>query len=205
MVQGQGGSSLIELLVAMPIAVVLLGLIVSALGQAGLDQQDVERRTEALNGAQLGLEEMTRELRQATWVYFRSSSVVDLNVRVRPTPSAEGTFRLVRWDCSGDTCVRSEGAPTPYPPPSAPAFATARDAIGEAPSVGERQGQVIGHDVFTPTEVNPDTGVVSTNFVTPDAVQVRLRIAVKRHEDGVVELNDGVSLRNRTTFAGTSG
>ena len=116
LIQGQGGSTLIELLVAMPIAIVLLGLVVQSLGQAGHDQQDIERRTEMLTDAQIGLERMTRELRQATWVYFRSSSVVDINVRgARRAPARDGVYRLVRYDCSGDICLRSEGAPVDLP------------------------------------------------------------------------------------------
>src|SRR5215210_4614037 len=97
LVQGQGGSTLIELLVAMPIAIVLLGLVVQSLGTAGRDQQDIERRTEALTNGNLGLERMTRELPQADWVYFRSSSVVDLSGPVRATPTSTSVKRLVRY------------------------------------------------------------------------------------------------------------
>jgi len=208
MVQGQGGLTVIELLIAATISIALLGMVVTALYRSSVDQQDIERRTEALNQAQVGLERMTRELRQASWVYFRSSSVVDLNARVRPSPSANAVDRLVRWDCSGNVCKRYEGNAVVYPPPSAPTFTSSQEVIGEEPTIGgeanlgERQGQVIGHDVFSPTHVDPDTGTVSSSFTEPDFVQIRLRIAVKNHTDGVIELNDGVSLRNATNFAG---
>jgi type II secretory pathway pseudopilin PulG len=208
MVQGQGGLTVVELLIALSISIVLLGMVVTALYRSSLDQQDIERRSEALNQGQLGLERMTRELRQATWVYFRSSAVVDLNVRVRATPTADGVERLVRWDCSGNVCKRFEGNAVVYPPPSTPQFASVQEVIGEEPTVdgevnvGERQGQVIGRDVFAPTHVNPETGAITPSFTKPDFVHIRLLIAVKNHEDGVVELNDGVSLRNATTFSG---
>ena len=187
----------------MPIAVLLLGVVVQALGQAGLDQQDVERRTTSLDDGQIGLERMTRELRQATWLYFRSSSVVDLNVRVRVSSTATSSPRLVRWDCSGDTCIRSEGPPVTYPPPSVPVFTQEQTVIGnEATDVGGREGQIIGHDVFRPMRIDPATGTRTADYLEPDFVAVRLRLADKTHPTGILELQDGVNLRNRTTFAG---
>jgi type II secretory pathway pseudopilin PulG len=210
MVQGQGGSTLIELLVAMPIAMVLLAAVIQSLGTAGRDQQDIERRTEALTNGQIGLERMTREFRQATWLYFRSSSVVDLNVRVRAAASSHGVYRLVRYDCSGDTCQRSEGAPVAYPPPSTPSFSTTSTAIGDpSGTVGNLNGQVVSHDIFFPSHIDPATGVDSPNFLKPDFVRVRLQIAfadrpqsTRRSVDKPIVLEDGVSLRNATTFAG---
>jgi hypothetical protein len=187
----------------MPIAVVLLGVVIQSLGQASRDQQDVERRSVSLDDGQIGLERMTDDLRQATWLYFRSSSVVDLNVRVRSSPTATSTPRLVRWDCSGDTCVRSEGPPVTYPPPAVPTFSQTQTLIGtEATDVGGRQGQIIGHDVFRPMKIDPSTGARTTDYLTPDFVAVRLRLADRTHPAGMLELQDGVNLRNRTTFAG---
>src|SRR3954451_11519440 len=106
LIQGQGGSTLLELLVAMPIAVMLVGLSVQALGIAGTSQQDIERRTEAVTQAQIGLERMTRELRSARWVYVRNSSVVDIDAMVRRNASSQSVERLVRYDCSDVDCVR---------------------------------------------------------------------------------------------------
>jgi hypothetical protein len=187
----------------MPIAVLLLGVVIQSLGQASTDQQDIERRSIALDDGQIGLERMTRELRQATWLYFRSSSVVDLNVRVRSGPTATSTARLVRWDCSGDTCVRSEGPPVTYPPPAAPTFSSQQTLIGTpASDVGGRGGQIIGHDVFRPMRIDPSTGARTTDYLSPDFVAVRVRLADRSHASGMLELQDGVNLRNRTTFAG---
>lgn len=202
MIRGQGGSTLIELLVAMPIAIVLLGLVVQALGNAGISQQDIERRSEALTQGQLKLESMTREIRAADWVYFRSSSVVDIDARVRATATSSSVHRLVRYDCSGEVCTRSEGAPTSFPPPAAPAFASTRVVLGDpAADVRGRGGQITGHDIFAPTRLDSATGKATPDFVTPDFVFVRLQLAVKRRKAPIV-LEDGVSLRNRSTFAG---
>lgn len=199
-VQGQGGFTLIELLVAMPIAILLLGVVIEALGQASRDQQDIEYRTESLNNAEVGLERMTREIRQATWLFFWSSSVVDINVRVRASATAEGEYRLVRYDCSTDACVRSEGPAMVYPPPANPAFTTAAVLIGtpEGDTFG-RDGRILGHDVFRPMHIDSATGARTADFLKPDYLSVRLRLAVPRHE-GALELSDGVNLRNLTQF-----
>jgi type II secretory pathway pseudopilin PulG len=203
LIRGEGGSTLIELLIAMPIALLLLGASLDALGHTGQQQQDIERRTQAQDVGQNGLERMTRELRQATWVYFRSSSIVDLNVKVRATPTSSGVYRLVRWDCSGDTCIRYEGSAQTYPPLPSPTFTSSQVEIG-SPSTDTkgRDGQIVGHDIFHPTHVDPTTGAITTNFVNPDFVSVRLQLAYRSKTAGVLELSDGVSLRNRTTFSG---
>lgn len=200
---GQGGFTLIELLIAMSISLALLSMVVRSLGQAGTDQRDVERRSQALINGQIGLERMTRELRQATWVYFRSSSVVDINVRVRAAAAGSGVFRLVRHDCSGETCLRSEGPATIYPPPASPSFDVTQILLGASESDnGARSGQILGHDIFRPLRVDPATGTRTVDFLAPDFMQVRLRLSVPGRER-VLELEDGVNLRNRTQFAGT--
>lgn len=201
MIQGQGGSTLIELLVAMPIALLLIGVILQALGAAGRNQQDIENRTETLTKGQIQLERMTHEIRAADWVYFRSSSVVDIQARVRSTPTSSAVKRIVRYDCSGEVCVRSEGTPTLFPPPNSPTFTASSAFLGEPSSdKGSRAGQIIGHDIFRPTKVDAATGASTVNYAEPDFLFVRLRLAVKGREDPVV-LEDGVSLRNRSTFA----
>lgn len=202
LIQGQGGSTLIELLVAMPIAVMLLGLVVQALGNAGQGQQDIERRTEALTQGQIGLERMTREIRQADWVFFRSSSLVDLQAPVRPGASASSVPRLVRYDCTGEVCSRSEGAATAYPPPAVPTFTRTSTVVGAPKAdVGSRYGQITGHDIFRPSHVDSATGARTADFLAPDYLQVSLRLAVRGRKEPV-DLEDGVNLRNRTTFAG---
>lgn len=202
LVQGQGGSTFIELLIAMPIAVVLLGLVVQALGNAGLHQQDVEHRTEALSNAQIGLERMTVDVRQADWVYFRNSSVVDVLTPVRSSATATATMRIVRWDCTGEVCLRREGPATGYPPPTTPLLTKTETVIG-APSAdsGARYGLITGHDIFFPQRLDPSTGVSTTDFLQPDFLLIRLRLEVEGHGETIV-IEDGTSLRNRTNYAG---
>lgn len=202
-IQGQGGSSLIELLVAMPIAVFLLGMVVQALGEAGTKQQTIEHRTEALSAGQESLERMTREIRQAGWVYFRSSSVVDLDSSVRPAPTASSVKKLVRYDCSADVCTRSEGPATAYPPPSSPAFVKSQVVLGDPASDPRgRYGQIQGQDVFRPFRVNATTGAAETDYFDPDYLQVRLQLDIKDRRSVPLVLEDGVTLRNRSNFAG---
>jgi type II secretory pathway pseudopilin PulG len=200
LIRGQGGSTLIELLVAMPVAIMLLGLITQAFVTGSEDQRRLERRTAALNQAQHGLERMTRELRQANWVYFTSSQVVDADVMVRPDPSSRAVQRHVRYDCTAGACWRYEGPAVPFPPTSASAFSRSTMVLGSpAEDPDSYTGRVFGLDIFQPRRVDPQTGLSSTNYVDPDMLYIRLRIAVKGL-DKPIELADGVSLRNRTRF-----
>src|SRR4051812_6298695 len=96
LIQGQGGSTLIELLVAMPFAVLLMGVVFQCLVTTFHRQGEIERRTETVEQAQTGLERMTRELRQAGWLYFSSSSVVDLDALVRTGSAGASVHRHVR-------------------------------------------------------------------------------------------------------------
>ena len=186
----------------MPIAMVLLGVVVQQLGKTSLENQQIERRTEALNNGQLGLERMTSEIRQADWVYFRSSSHFDMQVPVRPAPTATATMRVVRYDCRGETCVRSEGNATGFPPPPAPAFTKTETVIGSpAEETGIRYGLIAGHDVFYPRRVNPTTGAWATDFLQPDFLFIRLRLKVEGQGESIV-LEDGISLRNRSSYPG---
>jgi hypothetical protein len=190
----------------MSIAVALLGVVIQALGRASQDQQDIERRSQMQIDAQIGLERMTRELRQASWLYFRSSAVVDLNVKVRPSPTAPGVQRLVRYDCSADTCRRYEGAPSVYPPPASPTFERVEDLIGaDVADRGSRRGSVVRHDVFRPARIDAATGASVADFSAPDFLTVRLTLEIQPlYPSGEVQritLEDGVSLRNVTEFA----
>jgi hypothetical protein len=178
----------------MPIAVMLIGIIVAALGFAGRDQQDVERRTEAISQGQIGLERMTRELRQAQWLYFRSSSVVDIQTPVRTSSTATSTPQLVRYDCSGSSCVRSVGPATTYPPPASPGFTGSVALIGH----------LVGHDVFSPQRIDATTGATVSDFIDPTLVRVKVRLEVtdpqRPERTRRITLSDGVALRNRSTF-----
>jgi Tfp pilus assembly protein PilW len=194
---------LIELLVAMPIAVLLIGIVVGALGAAGRSQLDVEHRTEGLSQGQIGLERMTRELRQAQWVLFRSGSVIDLQVPVRAPGATTGTPRLVRYDCSTTACIRSEGPQTTYPPSSNPTFTSSAIVVGTAADdVANRAGRVASPDVFYPQRLDA-AGKAVTDYVDPTMITVKLRLDVAGSSGKVrqILLVDGVALRNRSTFS----
>jgi Tfp pilus assembly protein PilW len=201
LIQGQGGSTLIELLVAMPFAVLLLGIVIQALATTYKRQGEIERRTQTVQQAQIGLERMTRELRQADWVYFSSSSVVDLDAEVRTAVGGSAVHRHVRYDCSGTDCVRYEGPAVAFPPAANSTFDFSRVVIGPEPGDTLSQfGTVAGHDVFFPQRVLSPSGQTVADFVDPDVLLVRLQLHVSGNK-GTVQVQDGVSLRNRSDFA----
>jgi len=200
LIQGQGGSTLIELLVVMPLAVVALIAIDAAFFSTGRRHVELQQRTAAMTQAQVGLERMTRELRQANWVFVRSSQVIDLEVQVRPGASGASRPRLVRFDCTNASCRRLEGPETSFPPPATPAFETTRRLIG-SPERAALAGSLVGRDVFSPQRIDPATGRHRPNFIDPDFVDVRVRLRLEGRRVGQFELRDGVAVRNRGTFA----
>lgn len=197
LVQGQGGSSLIELLVAMPLAILVLGTVFQGFAVGSKDQQRVEARSEAVIQAQRGLERMTRALRQANWVYFRSSHVVDVDTMVRAAPTTPAVRRLVRIDCSTRVCMRYEGPATSFPPPAAPAFDSAALLVGTDPHKrSQRGGRLENFDIFSPKRLDEVTGALIAEYLEPELVNIRLRLRPSAEQEPF-ELLDGVSLRNR--------
>ena len=144
---------------------------------------------------------MTRELRQANWLFFTSSQIVDAETMVRNSTTSEAVQRHVRYDCSNGHCIRLEGPPVPFPPSFASIWHSSALVIGSTPSDRLHfDGKVIGHDVFVPKRVNPATGDTEVDYLDPDLLHIRLRLRV----DGLsvpLEVADGVSLRNSTNFA----
>ena len=202
LVQGQGGSTLIELLVAMPMAVALLGLVTQAFVTGASDQRRVERRAAALSAANTGLERMTRELRQANWVYFTSSQIVDVEAMVRPNPLTDAIKRHVRYDCSTGACWRYEGPAVSFPPPPGSTFTSSEVVLGSPPGdTSAFAGRVLTHNVFVPKRVDPATGVTVVDYLEPDLLHIAVSLSVRGLRKPV-ELADGISLRNTTKFAG---
>ena len=176
----------------MTMSLIAAGAGLTLLGTAGQKNVERARHADKVSSAQIGLERMTRELRQADWLVFRSSMVVDAQVPVRVDGAAAAQPRLVRFDCSqGTTCVRREGAPTSYPPPAAPTFTEERVAISSV-----RPGTAI----FVPQVVDPATGEVRTTYTNPTTLAVALEVTVEGW-DRPIRLDDSVTLRNATTFA----
>lgn len=201
LIRGQGGSTLVELLVAIPMAVSLLGLVTQVFVAGSADQRRLERRTAALRHVNQGLERVTRELRQANWIYFTSSQVVDAEAMVRVSPASRAVKRHVRVDCSTGACWRYEGPPVPFPPPAAAAFEKAHVVIGtRAGEDASMTGRVIGHSIFVPKRVDPTTGATSVDYLNPELLHIGIKVAVEGL-DKPLEIADGVSLRNATKFA----
>jgi prepilin-type N-terminal cleavage/methylation domain-containing protein len=165
--QDQSGFTLVELLVAMPIALIVLSMAMLAVGVVARSEQRAREHSEALRAQQVGLERMTRELREATSFRFLTSQVVEFDAYVRS--GGAGTLRKIRYDCSSGTeCIRQEGP------------------------VG---GAVAGSGVIIDALENPDVFEPTPDFVNPRFVGVvaRVRIADDRR---LITLRDGVELRN---------
>jgi hypothetical protein len=173
----------------MPLAILVLGLGFSLFASAGADQLRTERRASATNDAQVGIDRMIREIRQADWAFFRSSSQVDLASHVRgPGQTAAGP-RLVRYACDAGECRRLEGPAVAFPPPAdAPVSETGPVISG-----------LVNADVFSPRRTDPATGRTVLDYQAPDSLWVR---AVLRGPKGgrPIEVTDATSLRNATRF-----
>jgi type II secretory pathway pseudopilin PulG len=166
----QSGFTLVELLVAMPIAIVVLSMAMVAVAITVRNEQRSREHVEALRSQQVGLEQLTRELREATSFRFLTSQLVEFDAYVRTTGT--GTLRKIRYDCSSGThCIRQEGP------------------------VG---GTVSGSRIIIDALENPDVFEPEPDFVNPRYVGVvaRVRIADDRR---LITLRDGVDLRNLTS------
>jgi hypothetical protein len=133
-------------------------------------------------------------------VYFTSSQVVDAEVMVRQDPTSSAVKRHVRFECNTGACWRYEGPAVPFPPPAVSAIDYSTIMLGSRPGDPDGVGQVIGHDVFLPKKVSTTTGDTSVDYLDPDMLYIRLRLAVKGLNQPL-EIADGVSLRNTTRFA----
>jgi type II secretory pathway pseudopilin PulG len=165
--KNQSGFTLVELLVAMPIAIVVLSMAMVAVAITVRNEQRSREHVEALRSQQVGLEQLTRELREATSFRFLTSQLVEFDAYVRTTGT--GTLRKIRYDCSSGThCIRQEGP------------------------VG---GTVSGSRIIIDALENPDVFEPEPDFVNPRYVGIvaQVRIAQDRR---LITLRDGVDLRN---------
>jgi prepilin-type N-terminal cleavage/methylation domain-containing protein len=167
--QDQSGFTLVELLVAMPIALIVLTMAMLALAFAVRNEQSAREHSEALRAQQIGLEQMTRELREAASFTFLDSERVEFTMWSRP---ANG-LRRVGYTCSSVTnqCIRQEGP------------------------VG---GALSGSRVILDGLVNPDVFAPTPDFVNPRYVGIVARVRITRDRRQIT-LRDGVELRNLTS------
>jgi hypothetical protein len=166
-----GEVTLAELLVAAPIALILLVATLTLHLASSRQQERTDIRVHALIQQRQGLERMTRELRQATSITPASSVAVEALIWLRPASGGQAVQRRVRYDCSGHACERFEG----------PAGGSL------TPSPGVLVADVVNADVF---DFQPD-------LVNPDYVTVTLEVEV-RGAPNPISLRDGVGLRNLT-------
>src|SRR2546426_6306231 len=97
----RGVMNLTELLVAVPIMLAVFGATIGLYDLSVRSQSRDESRIRALIDQKNGLERMSRELRAAISVKYQTNEIVDAQL----TPSK----RWVRYDCSTQSCKRSEG------------------------------------------------------------------------------------------------
>lgn len=168
--QDQSGFTLVELMVAMPIALIVLTMAMLAVATTVRNEQTTREHTLALRDQQVGLEQLTRELREATSFRFLTSQLVEFDAYVRT--NGVGALRKVRYDCSSGThCVRQEGP------------------------VG---GTLSGNRIIIDALENPDVFEPEPDFVNPRYVGVVARVRIS-DDRRLITLRDGVDLRNLTS------
>jgi hypothetical protein len=163
----RGEITLTELLVAAPIALILLTATLTLHLASGREQVRIEGRVQTLVQQRGGLERITRELRQATSITPTSSVAVEALVWLRPG-GGQAVQRRVRYDCSGQACERLEGP-----------------VDGNLASPVVVVSDVLNADVF---DFQPD-------LVNPTYVTVTLEVKAEG-ANNPISLHDGVALRN---------
>ena len=117
---GEGGYTLIELLVSMTMGVVVLGAVGSLVVSAMQNQPKISERAQDITTARWVLERLTREIRNGIRVDNATSSSVSFETYVRHT-TCGGTTLLastaaptkceVTYTCTTTACSRTEAAP----------------------------------------------------------------------------------------------
>jgi type II secretory pathway pseudopilin PulG len=176
----ESGFTLVELLVSSVLLIVMLFavLLFSETGQRS--QRTTAERTISLRAQQVGLERMTREIRQAQTVLPLTLSKIEMDTYVRPG-GGPAELRRVKYDCSSPAqpatrCQRYEGP------------AGVANPTGGASTVVEG---VANNDIFRAVG----------DAVDPHFLEIRLRVHVK-WQSTPITLEDGVDLRNRRGLSG---
>jgi len=192
--QEESGWSLIELLAAMSIfTFVLVGVLGLLDTTAKKTPKDAER-AQAIADAQVGLNKMVRELRQAHTVLSNGPQSIEVLVRVRrddpATPAVETHIdRHVRYSC-GDTeapgrCSRVEVAPG-----ALLSSGTAKTVIARLVNTG----------VSVPADRRVFDYTGNANSFSPSYVKVHIEVpAAGTRTDGytyTIALEDGFYARN---------
>ena len=156
----------------MTLTLLLLFAVLNFMDFTAQSQKTTTDRTQAVTQANVGLDRMVREIRQAASFKLITSQIVEIVTPVRPatgTSSYAGNLKLVRYDCTSGHCVRFQG------PKDGPLPATGSEIFSD----------VNNADIFSPTP----------NFVTPTFIGIKLNITVRGHAG--INLTDGVNMRNQ--------
>lgn len=176
----QAGLTLVELLVAMAMGVILMGVAGTMVISAMRAQPDVSKRAQNISEARWMLERLTHELRNGIAVETATSSEISFRTYVRRT-SCGGTGTLpsgspaiecqVTYSCTTTSCARAEADP----------------GSAEAGSARTIFSGIDDSSVFS----------YSPNAEKPTYVRITLHIP---NPSGPADLtvSDGVSLRNAT-------
>lgn len=190
--RNQQGFTLVELLLAMTMSLVVCGSGLMLISTVAKRNYENSNHADKVQLVQVQLERVTRELRQANWLMFSSSLMVDIDVPVR-VGGTTSSRRHVRYDCTtGGRCLRLEGPPTGYPPPASSSFDRTDIIVTDLRA---------GSAVFTPHRVDAATGNRIPDYTAPNSVGVAFDIYVPDWARPV-RLQDGIMLRNATTFRG---
>jgi Tfp pilus assembly protein PilW len=168
--QERGATTLVELLVVIPMMMAVIGATLGLYDFSVKDQARTEDRAHALIDQKNGMEKMSRELRTAISVKYQTSEIVDAQLA--------STKRWVRYDCSAGSCKRSEG-------PTQGSFTAGPVTVVD--SVQSADFQLLAENA----------GALEPNYIDPTYVTITLRVAVPGATNPIV-LNDGFNLRNLT-------
>ena len=174
--EDEGGFTLVELLVAMMIALVVLGAAV-AVFTAGLHSQErITSQSSAIQGARTTMERLVRELRQGQGIVpgttptaSQLSLVTYVNSTCAGVSSATATLCSVTYTCTGGTCTRRVGQPDGSSPGAAVRVVTGLSSA----------------NVFS----------YSPSATAPTYVAARLDLPSGAGDNAIV-LTDGAALRN---------
>jgi len=169
----QSGFTLIEFMVAGALGIALLGVALGFYVIAINGQTRAGARAEAVGQQQIGLERITRDLRQASRFYsIPTATTVEFDTYVRAGDGTAARLRRVRYVCNSSTavCSRAEGA----------------------------VNGVVGTAVPVITGVRNDNAFSPNNTtIKPTFMSVTVDVEAKaRGNTRPVTLTDGVQLRN---------
>ena len=168
-VGSERGMMLIELLTVLPMLIIVMLGSYALYTVGARSQRDTTGRVQSLMQQRNGLEQITREMRQAITITPVSSQVLDGTTWVRPSSGGPSEQRRVRYDCSGGVCSRWEGPPG--------------------------GGLTSGPEPVITDVQNADVFSLEPNTVNPTYVVTRVEVSVKGAGNPIT-LDGGFALRN---------